>query len=293
MQALQREAWRRLGPAAESHPGDLEWWLHGLMDPDTDTSGRICLWENDDGQLRGWSWIQGSELEWMTHPAERDNELRGRMLDWHAEQMPHLLPDADDLTLSTWSTTLQPDLGHMLVRRGFEMSGDVLVHHTQELTRETTSPTAPPTGYTIRAIAGDEEVSQRVTVHRSAFQPSRMTDARHRRVMRAPTYRPDLDIVAVAPDGTLAAFCLAWYDEPLRIGLLEPVGTHADHRRRGLASAVCREALRRMRDLGAERASVLSRGDSPPALGLYRSVGFMEVMRSVEWQRRVRREPSR
>src|SRR3954462_15746322 len=71
MQALQRESWRRIGPLAESHPGDLEWWLHGLSDPDDDPSDQIALWETDDGELRGWSWIFRGELEWFLHPDER------------------------------------------------------------------------------------------------------------------------------------------------------------------------------------------------------------------------------
>jgi ribosomal protein S18 acetylase RimI-like enzyme len=118
-----------------------------------------------------------------------------------------------------------------------------------------------------------------------------MTAERYARVMSAaPTYRPELDIVAVAPDGTFGAFVLCWYDEASRVGLLEPVGTHADHRRLGLASAVCNEALRRLRARGAERASVLSNGDNDASMNLYRSLGFVEVMRSVEWEKRVPRQ---
>ncbi len=146
-----------------------------------------------------------------------------------------------------------------------------------------------PDGYSIRSVVGPTDLPQRVAVHRSAFHPSKLTEARYTRVMAAPTYRPDLDVVAVAPDGTFAAFVLGWYDEGSRVGLLEPVGAHADHRRLGLASAVCNEALRRLRALGAERASVLSNADNEASLNLYRSLGFVEVMRSVEWTKRLPR----
>jgi ribosomal protein S18 acetylase RimI-like enzyme len=292
MQALQREGWRRLGPLAESHPGDLEWWLHGLSDPDTDPSDQIALWETDDGELRGWSWIFRGGLEWFLHPEERDLELREQMLDWHAATLAALTPDDDELTLSTWSTTQQPELGHELARRGFGAAGRVLVHFTQDLRRQRARkelPT-PAQGYTVRSTSGAADIIQRVEVHRSAFHPSKLTEARYTRVMAAPTYRPELDIVAVAPDGSFAAFVLCWYDEESRVGLLEPVGAHAEHRRRGLAYAVCDEALRRLRDLGAERASVLSDGDNDASLNLYRSLGFIEVMRSVEWTKRMPRE---
>jgi ribosomal protein S18 acetylase RimI-like enzyme len=292
MQALQRESWRRIGPSAESHPGDLEWWMFGPSDPEADHSVQVCLWETDEGELRGWSWIFRGELEWFVHPDERDGELRERMLEWHESMLPQLMPDADVLTLSTWSTTNQPELGHALVRRGFGAEGAVLVHFTLDLRREDAVPTRKPVpgDYAIRSIEGVDEIPQRVAVHRSAFQPSRMTETIYGRVMAAPSYRRDLDIVALAPDGAFAASCLCWYDEELRVGLLEPVGAHEAHRRRGLASAVCAAALVRLRALGAERASVLSNGDSPASLGLYRSLGFVEVMRSVEWTRRLPQE---
>jgi mycothiol synthase len=291
MQALQREGWRRLGPIAESHPGDLEWWMYGLSDPQDDQSTRICLWETDGGELRGWSWIFRGELQWFVHPDERDGELREQMLEWHAITLGELTPDTDEATLTTWSTTRQPELGHELARRGFGADGHVLVHYTLDLRAADVAAArrgqAAPLGYTIRAFAGQADIPQRVAVHRSAFHPSRLTEERYTRVLAAPTYWPDLDIVAVAPDGMFAAFCLCWYDEESRVGLLEPVGAHEAHRRRGLAWAVCAEALRRLRSRGAERASVLSHADNEASMTLYRSLGFVEVMRSVEWTRRA------
>ena len=95
MQALQREGWRRLGPIAESHPGDLEWWMHGLSDPQDDQSARICLWESDGGELRGCSWIFRGELQWFVHPDERDGELRQQMLEWHAITLGEVFETSD------------------------------------------------------------------------------------------------------------------------------------------------------------------------------------------------------
>ncbi len=105
--------------------------------------------------------------------------------------------------------------------------------------------------------------------------------------MRAWPYRADLDCIAVAPDGRVAAYVLAWYDDENRVGELEPVGTHADFRRLGLARAASFFALRRLRDEGAERAIVLCRGDEgyPAPKRLYESVGFRQHSRSIEFRR--------
>jgi ribosomal protein S18 acetylase RimI-like enzyme len=101
-------------------------------------------------------------------------------------------------------------------------------------------------------------------------------------------YRADLDCVVEAPDGSLAAYCLAWLDDENRVGELEPVGTHPDHRRRGLAAAVCRFALRRLRDEGATRAIVYSIEGSE-ATALYESIGLREHARSLELVKQRRR----
>src|ERR671924_223017 len=144
-----------------------------------------------------------------------------------------------------------------------------------------------PEGYELRTVRGDEDVERRVTVHRAAFAPSRVVADSYRRVMQAWPYRPELDQVAVAPDGSFAAFCLCWLDEENRAGNLEPVGTHPDHRRRGLARAVSLAGLRALHAAGAETALVYSVGGSH-ASRLYKSLGFASQSRHLAFCKRLR-----
>jgi ribosomal protein S18 acetylase RimI-like enzyme len=106
-------------------------------------------------------------------------------------------------------------------------------------------------------------------------------------VRSTPAYRQDLDCVVEAPDGSIAAYTLAWLGEENRVGELEPVGTHEDHRRRGLGRAVNLFALRRLRDEGATTALVACRGDAayPIPCKLYESVGFREIARHLPFKR--------
>jgi ribosomal protein S18 acetylase RimI-like enzyme len=134
-----------------------------------------------------------------------------------------------------------------------------------------------PDGFAVRHVRGEEDLARRVAVHRAAFDPSRVTEASYRNIMRSATHRAELDVVAEAPDGSFASYCLCWYDEGNRVGEFEPVGTHPDYQRRGLATAVCSQALRRLRDLGAETAIVYYSWDG--AGDLYRSLGFREITR--------------
>ena len=95
----------------------------------------------------------------------------------------------------------------------------------------------------------------------------------------------DLDHVIEAPDGTLAAFCLAWLDEENRAGLLEPVGRTPTTDDAGLATAVCLGALRALRGEGATVA-VIGSVDPSPAETVYEGMGFTSVTRHVPYRKK-------
>jgi GNAT superfamily N-acetyltransferase len=131
-----------------------------------------------------------------------------------------------------------------------------------------------------------EELPARSWLSWKAFHASEPDDRYegwewYRNVQRAPLYRRDLDLVAVARDGELAAFCTLWFDEVTRTAAFEPVGTHPIHQRRGLGKAVMTEGLRRVRELGASLATVNSYSES--AGSLYASLGFTSYDLSEPW----------
>jgi mycothiol synthase len=91
----------------------------------------------------------------------------------------------------------------------------------------------------------------------------------------------ELCLLAMAPDGDPAAVVwstLERHDPDARrqpVGHVNVVGTVPDHRRRGLAGALTAEALRRLRERGAESASLYVDADNPTrAYDLYRRLGF-------------------
>ena len=73
-------------------------------------------------------------------------------------------------------------------------------------------------------------------------------------------YKPEFDLMALAPDGTPAAYYQGWYDEESGVGLFEPVGTHSEHRRLGLSHAIAIELLYRFAAAGGRLATVCPRG---------------------------------
>jgi predicted N-acetyltransferase YhbS len=104
----------------------------------------------------------------------------------------------------------------------------------------------------------------------------------------APGFDPDLHLVAEAPDGSFAAHVGVTFEPATGLAIVEPVCTHPDHRRRGLAEALIREGLERARRRGATQACV-DTGSGDAANRLYAAVGFGEVFVEREW---AWREPS-
>jgi mycothiol synthase len=136
------------------------------------------------------------------------------------------------------------------------------------------TPPLPP-GFSLRPLAGDAEAAAYVDLHRAVFESKNMTEAWRLRTLRHADYRPELDLVAVAPDGRLAAFCVGWWQSSgAPAGQIEPMGVHADFRRLGLGRAILSEVVRRLTDLGAQQIEVETDNYRNAAYALYAALGF-------------------
>jgi mycothiol synthase len=101
--------------------------------------------------------------------------------------------------------------------------------------------------------------------------------------MRLPCYHRDLDVVAVKPDGVIAAYVNGWIDPVNRIGDFGPVVALPAYRRRGLTRAALLEGLQRMHSLGMDRVCVSTGVSNTPAIRLYESIGFMRMNKDLEY----------
>jgi ribosomal protein S18 acetylase RimI-like enzyme len=112
-----------------------------------------------------------------------------------------------------------------------------------------------------------------------------VSDEDYAALMRLPGYHRELDVVAVTPNGVIAAYVNGWIDPLNRIGDFGPVGTLPAYRRQGLTRAVLLEGLRRMQAAGMDRVCVSTGVSNTPAQRLYESVGFSSVNRYHEYVR--------
>ena len=175
---------------------------------------------------------------------------------------------------------------NVLTRRGYVRSKFKAEHMRRRSFTQPVPDTVSPNGYTVRALGDESELPARSWLSWKAFHPDEPDEKYegwtwYKNVQRVPLYRRDLDIVAVAKDGELAAFCTVWFDDITRTAVFEPVGTHPEHQKHGLGKAVMSEGLRRAQKLGATLATVSSYSDGAHAL--YASMGFTEFDLLEPW----------
>lgn len=278
IRALLIDTYALGGPAVYCTIGDLDWWRYTDEDPESIRSAR--LWVEDAGAVVGVAWPKGDQVDALVHPRHRT--IEDAMFAWAEGRRAAEAGAGERTTLTAQVFLHDRERTAVLRRRGYARGERFYRYRERDLMGTLPEPVLPP-GYRLRQVAGEADIEPRVAVHRDAFAPSRMTAGKHRAVMGSPTYRPDLDLVAVAPDGAFAAFCIVWFDAANRIGVFEPVGCNSAHRRRGLGRAIMAEGLRRLQGLGARRAYVTSAGGAPEANGLYEAAGFRLVDDDYAW----------
>ena len=264
---LAKEIWRDDPRNIQCTYGQIAWWSANIPHGESQTR----LWF-DGEQLVGWGWVTGgTELEFQVRRSHR--EVLDEILDWAAPEK--LLVNAHDT-----------DAIARIEAHGLVHAPSAPWMRLNSRTLADLPEPELPEGYSLRTVR-EEDFASRAAAHRSAFHPSRFRDEVYDVVRVTPPYRQDLDCVAIAPDGSVAAYTLAWLDEENCLGQFEPVGTHADHRRLGLGRAVNLYALHRLREEGATLALVECRGDDayPIPCKLYESVGFREIARYRAYRR--------
>lgn len=144
-----------------------------------------------------------------------------------------------------------------------------------------------PEGYEIRSVEGRSDYDQLANVTRLVFGHGEWFNAEtYAGITRCSFYKQDLDLVAVAPDGTFASFCTFRMDPVSRITNLEPVGTHPDYRKLGLAKTLIFMGLKRAMKYNPTLFYV-GAANTPAANRLYNSVGYTEKFAEHCWRKKI------
>ena len=246
------------------------------------------IWEAGDGRLVG-----------VVHPESPDEvyleldpdfrHLQAEMLDWAEANRTAAAGGPSHLELFTWDFDLPRR--ELLRERGYEELQAGGWQRRLRFGRWAIEPPGAAPGYRLRSTGEDTldaDATRMAALLNAAFGRTIHSAAEYRTFATgSPSFRHDLNLVAVAGDGSFAAHVGLTLDEANSHGIVEPVCTHPGHRRHGLAQALILDGLRRLRDVGASTCSVET-GDMEPANALYRSIGFTEEYRGHTWRADLR-----
>jgi mycothiol synthase len=255
------------------------------------------VWHNATGHMVGFGLLNLTRNEtqldgmlWMRFaPAARVDPLFAEVFRWGRDTL-HALGAKADLPAVLYSGA-----GHVDAWRvaQLETHGLTPIRYFWRMERDLSLPMpspAIPQGFSLRPVEA-VEVEAWTALYNDAFidhwDHHPLSSERVRRVWQEPFYRRELDLVLVAPDGELCAFCACERnsDDPEQAGWIEVLGTRRGRRGLGLGKAILLAGLERLRADGARVARLIVDAESlTGATRLYERVGFTITRRSTRYR---------
>lgn len=255
------------------------------------TQSRTQLWTDEQGNLLGYVIMRPDfntfQFEVATSLATGDaDHLSAQIIAWATQWAQ----------TTGWERLRASSADNNIARitrlegQGFVRRPEYTLHFERPLDEAIPAPQLPA-GFTIRHVEGEHEAEALVSLHRAAFGTSYMTIEGRLSWMRVPEYDPTLDLVAVAPDGALAAYVLCSISEEenlltgRRVGYTDPVATHPKFQGRGLAKALLVRGLNLLRQRGMEIAGLGTGSWNMAMQATAKSVGYRVTSTTIFFEK--------
>jgi len=264
------------------HSGELAWAFF-MVDCHLDPREHVRLWHSG-GRLVGYAILgEDPSVDWHVLPEYEWSGIESDALQWARTKLSSLRqqrPVDWTGTLTTGAHTDDLRRIAFLHKYGFRRTdGFAEVNMLRSLGEPIPTPVAPA-GIKIISMSDFGDVAERAAVQREVWHPwtvGNVSNEDYARLMAAPAYRPEFDLVAVTDQGTIASYVNCWVDGVNQIGDFGPLGARAEYRRLGITRALLWEGLRRLEAAGMDRACVSTGVANWPAIRLYESLGFRAV----------------
>ena len=246
------------------------------------------LWHRAD-ELVAFAYVDAyNNLLFEIAPKHRSDQLEQEIVDWCATCMRQRnARTGNELTLDASSSAGDVERLRFLEKFGFAREPIRSLKYSRSLNAPIEEFPFPP-GFFMRCATGESEVEALVALHRAAFGTDNMTVEERLAIMCAPEYAPDLDLVAVAPNGDLSAFCICGFDEgDDQTGYTDPIGTHPRYQRLGLGKAIVSAGLRALKERGATVAKLGTSSENLSMQKLAERLGFTCISESLWFSKKV------
>lgn len=270
--------------------------VYGLCDPgakESDVQAQLWMNELDEPVAVGIVQVSYGNLYFFIHPHANNDNIAPQIFAWASAFLGAInLHWGTSLTLDTASRSDDTERVRLLEQHDFVLQNEQTLRMARSLAEPIAEPQLPE-GFVLRHVEGQHEVEKYVEMYRDAFGTQHMTVEHRLSVMRNPDYKSDLDLLAVAPDGTFAAFCISNIREESisssgqKEGEIEIIGTRPAFCGMGLGKAMLLAGLQSLRAYGVETATLGTSSSNTNAVRLYESVGFRITKRILWFSRSV------
>ena len=253
------------------------------------TDIHVQLWDDANRILVAFGILHVAfcNLYFYVHPKEQ-GAMESNIISWALHEI-RTIGQQQNKPLTLDVSCRENDLQRLtlLEQHYFVRQEEQTLHMKRPLADPVPVP-QPPEGFLVRLLQGKPEVDEYVALHREAFGTANMTVEQRLTIMDNPDYRPELDIVAVAPDGKFAAFCVCTINREVNErsghneGEIGIIGTRPTYRNMGLGRTMLLEGLQRLKTCGICTATLGTTSSNVNAIRLYKSIGF-EVANRILW----------
>jgi ribosomal protein S18 acetylase RimI-like enzyme len=256
----------------------------------------VHLWWDADGRLAGFAIFIDyvSKLYFEIALGTVSVEVAVQINGWGEERARQIVGKADEpVVLRASCHDDHAERIALLEQLGFVRQEQYTLHFARSLGDPIPEPQVPA-GFGVRHVAGEHEADALAALHRAAFGTQNMTVEGRLSWMRTPEYDPELDLVAVAPDGTLAAYVFCSISEEENAlsgrndGYTDPVATHPAYQRCGLARALLLTGFHLLKQRGVETAHTSTGSWNVAMRRTARSVGYRAESKTIFFEKQIR-----
>lgn len=239
---------------------------------------QIELWDDGAATLAAFAIVDliYNNLYFEIATRARDSSIANEAIAWAAGWLRRVASGLDpDLTLDT--ACFEDDAWRLAVleQHGFVVQPVRTLTFSRSLSEPIGEPLLPA-GFHVRSATGEQEAEALAALHRAAFGTEHMTVEERLAMMRVPGYDRALDLIAVAPDKSLAGYCFCSisHEGGSCLGHTDPVATHPRFQRLGLARTLMLIGLLKLKERGADTATLGTSSENTAMQRAAESAGF-------------------
>lgn len=246
--------------SGQLHVGDVGWYLR-MGDLVVDRG--LHVWRGSDDEIAAVGLQHGAGVlltavsPWLRHDLDLGQQMAAdvrTILSGDDCYVDAPQPSAVRIALATAGWDLDPDPWPVFYRPLNAADRDRVDHD-------------------MTIVLDDLLARDRLQLQQVLFKSTQSDADSWNRMRDLTSYRADLDVM-IRHHGQYVAAATAWWAGDNKCGLLEPVGTHPEHRGQGHGRRVVLAALTALARSGASGAAVFTPESNVGAVELYRSCGF-------------------